>query len=71
VRPLRVHELDDRAFGLVYFDRAGLIVAERDERIVGYAHSGFGPDEPVESSPPFSPCSWWSPAQGPTRSLVA
>jgi ribosomal protein S18 acetylase RimI-like enzyme len=41
---------------LVYFDRAGLIVAERDDRIVGYAHSGFGPDEPVESSRPFSFC---------------
>ena len=54
VRPLRVHELDSHAFGAVCFDRAGLIVAERDGRIVGYVHAGFGPDFPVESTAPFS-----------------
>ena len=53
VRPLRVHELDDHAFGTVYFDRAGLIVAERQGRIVGFVHAGFGPDEPAQSTPPF------------------
>lgn len=52
-RPLRVHELDDHAFGSIYFDRDGLIVAERDHRIVGYVHAGFGPDQPIESTPPF------------------
>jgi len=52
-RPLRVHELDDHAFGSVHFDRHGLIVAERDHRIVGYAHAGFGPDQPSDSTPPF------------------
>jgi ribosomal protein S18 acetylase RimI-like enzyme len=56
VRPLRVHELDDRVFGQVYFDRAGLIVAERDDRVVGFAHAGFGPDQPIELMPPFSFC---------------
>jgi ribosomal protein S18 acetylase RimI-like enzyme len=56
VRPLRVHELDDHAFGSAYFDRAGLIVGERDDRIVGYVHSGFGPDQPIEATPPFAFC---------------
>jgi ribosomal protein S18 acetylase RimI-like enzyme len=53
VRPLRVHELDDHAFGSAYFDRRGLIVAESDGRIVGFVHAGFGPDLPVESTSPF------------------
>ncbi len=52
-RPLRVHELDLHAFGTVHFDRAGLIVAERDDRLVGFVHAGFGPDLPVESTVPF------------------
>ena len=56
VRPLRVHELDNHAFGTVYFDRAGLIVAQRDGEIVGYVHAGFGPGEPVASTVPFSLC---------------
>ena len=34
-RPLRVHELDAHAFGTVNFEADGLIVAERDGRIVG------------------------------------
>jgi GNAT superfamily N-acetyltransferase len=53
VRPLRAHELDGHAFNSVCFDRDGLIVAERDDRIVGYAHAGFGPDQPIESTQPF------------------
>ena len=56
MRPLRVHELDDRVFGQVYFDRAGLIVAERDDHVVGFVHAGFGPDQPIEMMPPFSFC---------------
>ena len=56
VRPLGVHELDSHAFGTVYFDRAGLIVAQRDGEILGYVHAGFGPGEPVAASTPFSLC---------------
>lgn len=53
VRPVRVHELDDHAFGSVLFDRAGLIVAEDEGRVVGYVHAGFGPDLPAGPSPPL------------------
>jgi ribosomal protein S18 acetylase RimI-like enzyme len=52
-RPLRVHELDAHACGGVPFEAAGLIVAERDGRIVGYVHAGFGPDLPVAATRPF------------------
>lgn len=51
--PLRVHELDSHAFGKVPFDPAGLIVAEREGRIVGFAHAGFGPDLPVAADRPY------------------
>jgi len=50
-RPLLVHELDDHAFGSAYFDRNGLIVAERDGRPVGFVHAGYGPDQPVGDRP--------------------
>jgi ribosomal protein S18 acetylase RimI-like enzyme len=53
VRPLRVHELDDHAFGSVCFDRKGLTVAELDARIIGFIHSGFGPDLPIDATSPF------------------
>jgi ribosomal protein S18 acetylase RimI-like enzyme len=56
VRPLRVHELDARALGTVNFESAGLIVAERDERIVAFVHAGFGPDVPVNVAHPFELC---------------
>ncbi|MGC8643324.1 MAG: GNAT family N-acetyltransferase [Isosphaeraceae bacterium] len=49
-----MHELDDHAFGSVYFDRRGLTVAEIAGRIVGFVHAGFGPDLPVESTAPFA-----------------
>ncbi len=52
-RPLRVHELDSHAWGTINFEPAGLIIAERDGRIAGYVHAGFGPDLPVESTPPL------------------
>ena len=46
VRPLNVHEFDALVMGKLPFDRLGLIVAEHDERIVGFAHAGFGPSDP-------------------------
>ncbi len=50
-RPLLVHELDVHAFGSVFFDREGLIIAERDGRPVGFIHAGFGADEPAAERP--------------------
>ncbi len=44
-RPLSGHEFDTHVVSKVQFDAAGLIVAERDGLIVGFVHSGFGPDE--------------------------
>jgi ribosomal protein S18 acetylase RimI-like enzyme len=54
--PLRAHELDTHALGTVNFEAAGLIVAETDGRVVGFAHAGFGPDFPVEAAQPFELC---------------
>jgi ribosomal protein S18 acetylase RimI-like enzyme len=51
--PLRAHELDSHAFGRINFDAAGLIVAEQEERIVGFVHAGFGPDVPVDRTRPL------------------
>jgi ribosomal protein S18 acetylase RimI-like enzyme len=56
VIPLHVHELDTHALGTVNFESAGLIVAERDGRIVGFVHAGFGPEVPVEATRPFDLC---------------
>lgn len=47
VRPLSVHEFDALVMGKLYFDADGLIVAELDGRVVGFAHAGFGPVEPA------------------------
>jgi ribosomal protein S18 acetylase RimI-like enzyme len=52
-RPLRVHELDDHAFGRIDFDRQGLIVAEQQGQVVGFVHAGFGPDQPPDPRAPF------------------
>lgn len=46
VRPLVVHDWDAMVAGKPHFDADGLIVAERDGRVVGFAHAGFGPLEP-------------------------
>jgi ribosomal protein S18 acetylase RimI-like enzyme len=46
VRPLNVHEFDLLVLSKPTFDRRGLIVAERDGRLVAYAHAGFGPPDP-------------------------
>lgn len=50
-RPLLVHELDVHAFGSAFFDREGLVVAERDGRPVGFVHAGFAADEPLAEHP--------------------
>lgn len=47
VRPLGPHEFDSLVLSRVGFDREGLIVAEDDERLVGFAHAGFGPGSPI------------------------
>lgn len=46
VRPLSVHEFDTLIMGKLGFEAAGLIVVERDGRIAGFAHAGFGPLQP-------------------------
>src|SRR5262249_48148877 len=53
VRPLRIHELDAHAFSRVDFDAAGLIIAEREGRVVGFVHAGFGPDLPIDPGRPL------------------
>jgi ribosomal protein S18 acetylase RimI-like enzyme len=44
-RPLTVHEFDAHVVGSPVFEADGLIVAERDGKLVGYIHAGFGPEE--------------------------
>jgi ribosomal protein S18 acetylase RimI-like enzyme len=36
--------LERHAFAKPYFDPAGLIIAEDNQRLVGFAHAGFGPN---------------------------
>ncbi|MFO0950949.1 MAG: hypothetical protein U0835_07295 [Isosphaeraceae bacterium] len=45
-RPLTVYEFDSQVLGGPHFDPAGLIVAERENAVVGFVHAGFGPDHP-------------------------
>jgi ribosomal protein S18 acetylase RimI-like enzyme len=45
-RPLGAHEFDTHVVNKPHFDAAGLIVAERDGRIVAFVHAGFGPALP-------------------------
>ena len=52
VRPLTTHEFDEHVVGTPNFDAAGLIVAESEGSLVGFAHAGFGPDDPA-TGPPF------------------
>ncbi len=47
VRPLNPHEFDALVIGRIDFDAPGLIVAEEDGAVVGFAHAGFGPAAPV------------------------
>ncbi len=50
VRPLSAHEFDASVAARLDFDREGLIVAEDGGKIVGFAHAGFGPDQPEGAS---------------------
>lgn len=45
-RPLGAHDFDAMVIDRADFDAEGLLVAERDGRLVGFAHAGFGPAEP-------------------------
>ena len=47
VHPLSPHEFDALVLSHVGFDREGLIVAEDEGRLVGFAHAGFGPGLPI------------------------
>jgi ribosomal protein S18 acetylase RimI-like enzyme len=49
-RPLTVHEFDFQVVGGPCFEAAGLIVAEQEGRLIGFAHAGFGP-ETIRSRP--------------------
>jgi len=41
--PVTTSQLEDGILSKSYFDRQGIIVAERDGRAVGFVHAGFGP----------------------------
>ncbi|NLX98884.1 MAG: GNAT family N-acetyltransferase [Rhodopirellula sp.] len=43
-QPVAVDLLEQLVFGKLYFDYAGLILAFEDDRPVGFAHAGFGPN---------------------------
>ena len=43
--PIAVHQLEDGILSKSYFDRHGLIVVERGDKLIGFAHAGFGPSE--------------------------
>jgi GNAT superfamily N-acetyltransferase len=45
MQPMSVAVLDRFVLSKPYFDRHGLIVAVDDERPVGFAHAGFGPND--------------------------
>src|SRR5947209_2142652 len=47
VRPLSGHEFDTHVVDRADFEAEGLVVAEREGRIVGFVHAGFGPDDPI------------------------
>ena len=55
VRPISAHEFDAVVAARFDFDPRGLIIAEQDGIIVGFAHAGFGPVDPVGPSHRFDP----------------
>ena len=46
-RPLSGHEFDTQVISHPSFEADGLVVAEREGRLVGFAHAGFGPEDPA------------------------
>jgi ribosomal protein S18 acetylase RimI-like enzyme len=54
-RPQSGHDFDTHVVSKPYFDAAGLIVAEYEGRIVGFAHAGFGPEDPPGPPPTLCP----------------
>ena len=47
VRPLSGQGFDAQVIEKPHFEAAGLIVAEQEGKVVGFAHAGFGPPEPI------------------------
>ena len=45
LQPMSVDLFEQFVLGRLYFDREGLQLAWDDDRPVGFAHAGFGPDE--------------------------
>jgi ribosomal protein S18 acetylase RimI-like enzyme len=45
MQPMSVGLFEQLVFSKPYFDREGLIVATKDNRPIGFAHAGFGPNE--------------------------
>ena len=45
MQPMSVGLFEQFVFSKPYFDREGLIVATKDNRPIGFAHAGFGPNE--------------------------
>ena len=46
VCPLGAHEFDDLVLNRLHLDAEGLILAEADGRVAGFAHAAFGPERP-------------------------
>jgi ribosomal protein S18 acetylase RimI-like enzyme len=44
VRPLAAHEFNELILTRLHFEAEGLILAEDDGRLVGFAHAAFGPE---------------------------
>src|SRR5262245_53003596 len=45
MQPMTAGLLEQFVFSKPYFDREGLVVAERDGRVLGFAHAGFGSND--------------------------
>jgi ribosomal protein S18 acetylase RimI-like enzyme len=45
MQPMTTNLLEAAVFSKPYFDREGLAVAVDEDRVVGFAHGGFGPNE--------------------------